>query len=129
VSQKKLLKEFARRCFVLPVSAKNISYDMSMLNQFLSLLIDHFQAMALVLVQGHQDPNAIVQIGHHIPVVAFRRTCGARITLEFGETKQGDDSLKANTRPAHWTCSGLAKTKPDGQKSGDESPSLKFTLQ
>lgn len=33
------------------------------------LLIDDFQAIPLVLVQGHQDADTVMQIGHQLLVI------------------------------------------------------------
>lgn len=46
-----------------------------------SLLIDNFQAMTLILIQGCQDPNTIMQIVHHILDLHVLPGKGARSRL------------------------------------------------
>lgn len=100
MSQKSFRRAIDAR-FLLYRFYKNISYDSSMSNQF-SLLIDDFQPVALVLVQGHQDANAIVQIGHQLLVVASGSNCGGRNALENGSTnkKKGDATLSKHEASA-----------------------------
>lgn len=46
------------------------------LSQHHLLLIDHFQAMALVLIQGRQDADTIVQVRHQLLYLAVLDSSG-----------------------------------------------------